>query len=237
MAVRHPVIGVEGNIGIGKSTLIDEALAFLKKDFGFIQPMAFREPVDDEANATPFLLDYYKDPHRWSFTQQVDFLTRRVDIQEMAQLWAKTYGPALIDRTFYGDTSFFWKCLKDGTTTQREFDTYEHIYETFSRRVHLPTALIYLRCDPEILLDRIKRRARPGEEGITLDYLQGIEHNNDAMVEVLRQQGVYVEPVSWDLDRAAAQDRAPEIKAVLKRILAWRGPDLFTEKHRRIAGV
>jgi deoxyadenosine/deoxycytidine kinase len=35
-------------------------------------------------------------------------------------------------------------------------------------------AIIYLKCSPELCLERIKKRNRKGEEGITIDYIKKV---------------------------------------------------------------
>ena len=82
--LRFPVVVVEGNIAVGKTTFVNEAVKYLGAN-----AMLFREPVDSEINATPFLLDFYRDMERWAYTQQVDFLTRRFNIQLEAQFHAR----------------------------------------------------------------------------------------------------------------------------------------------------
>lgn len=39
-------------------------------------------------------------------------------------------------------------------------------------------AIIYLKCSPELCLERIRQRGRKGEEGISLDYLRKVHERH-----------------------------------------------------------
>ena len=45
--------------------------------------------------------------------------------------------------------------------------------------------MIYLRCDPELCLKRIKQRGREGEEGIPLDYLRKVHERQEEWLKTL----------------------------------------------------
>jgi hypothetical protein len=68
-AARPKIIAVAGNIGAGKSSLVD----WLSKQLGMVP---FFEPHDEN----PYLADFYKDMHRWAFQSQLFFLIRRYQI-------------------------------------------------------------------------------------------------------------------------------------------------------------
>ena len=90
-------IVVAGNIGAGKSTLVQ----LLSDRLGFTP---FFEPVNDN----PYLSDFYKDMQRWSFHSQLYFLTRRLRIHK--QLLAAE-GSVVQDRSVYEDAEIFARNL------------------------------------------------------------------------------------------------------------------------------
>ena len=59
-------IAVAGNIGSGKSTLTK----MLAKHYGW-------EPRFEAVDRNPYLEDYYRDIHRWSFNLEIYFLKER----------------------------------------------------------------------------------------------------------------------------------------------------------------
>ncbi len=71
-AARPKIIAVAGNIGAGKSSLVD----WLSKQLGMVP---FFEPHDEN----PYLADFYKDMHRWAFQSQLFFLIRRYQIHRI----------------------------------------------------------------------------------------------------------------------------------------------------------
>jgi len=67
-------IAVAGNIGVGKSTLVEMICERLD-----CQP--FYEPVAEN----PYLSDFYKDMQTWSFHSQIFFLTHRLRIHQSSR--------------------------------------------------------------------------------------------------------------------------------------------------------
>ena len=155
-------IAVAGNIGAGKSTLVD----FLCRTYG-IQP--FFEP--NEAN--PYLRDFYKDMKRWSFHSQIFFLSHKTRIhQELDQ----TPGTVVLDRTIYEDAEIFANALfLSRKINKRDWQTYSELYATLCRSLKPPDLMIYLRCPIRTLRRRIKLRGREMEKDIPLSYIKRLD--------------------------------------------------------------
>jgi len=71
--IANPFVGIAGNIGVGKTTFTE----IVGKHFGWKE---FYESVADN----PYLDDFYRDMHRWSFNLQIYFLT--IDLQVRLKL-------------------------------------------------------------------------------------------------------------------------------------------------------
>ena len=71
MAGEKIYIAIAGNIGAGKSTLVE----FLTSTYG-VAP--FFEPNDDN----PYLADFYQDMNAWSFHSQIFFLAHKFRIHQ-----------------------------------------------------------------------------------------------------------------------------------------------------------
>ncbi|MCA9774634.1 MAG: deoxynucleoside kinase [Myxococcales bacterium] len=160
---RQRYIAVEGPIGVGKTTLV----RILAERFGF-------ETVFEQVEDNPFLPKYYKDPKRWAFSTQLNFLLSRFQQQrDLAQgdLFAKGI---VADYLFAKDEIFAAMTLQP-----EELDLYYRVYELLKIRVAVPDLVVYLRARPEILLSRIKRRAIVYERAIGSDYLEALTQAYD----------------------------------------------------------
>ncbi|MFZ9888309.1 MAG: deoxynucleoside kinase [Myxococcota bacterium] len=152
-------IAVAGNIGAGKSTLVD----FLCRTYG-VQP--FFEPNDDN----PYLEDFYADMNAWSFQSQVFFLSHKFRIHQQLE---DTPGVVVQDRTIYEDAEIFATALHASRKmSDRDFRTYHELYATICRSLRPPDLMIYLRCPMRTLRKRIRLRGRQMEQDIPVAYLK-----------------------------------------------------------------
>lgn len=151
-----------GNIGCGKTT----AAKLVSQNLGF---ELFDEPVIDNR----FLRNYYADMKRWSYTLQMEFLIRRVEHHELIQTVPKS---CVQDRSLYEDPEIFAKYLHGlGNMTDDELKLYLEYFDRLNRHLIRPDLIIFLQVDDvHILLDRIRKRGRVEEQGITEDFLQGL---------------------------------------------------------------
>ena len=95
--MRKAIYSVEGNIGSGKSTL----LSLIKEQISAIQVVP--EPVADWQNVSKFnLLEiYYKDPHRWAYTFQLNAVaTRMKGLRDLLSMMKQQP-----DNTFFSERS------------------------------------------------------------------------------------------------------------------------------------
>lgn len=151
-------VAVAGNIGVGKSTLVE----LLCERLGW-QP--FYEPEAEN----PYLADFYRDMHNWSFHSQVFFLTRRL----RAHRQLLDHPTSVIqDRSVYEDAEVFALNLQlQGFMSKRDYETYRALYEVLGEFLPPPDLVVYLRASVPTLLSRIDRRGRAYERTISAEYL------------------------------------------------------------------
>ena len=155
-------IAIAGNIGAGKSTLVD----FLTQTYG-VEP--FFEPNDDN----PYLPDFYRDMKRWSFHSQLYFLSNKFRIHQELD---RTAGVVVQDRSIFEDAEIFATALHDmRQMDDRDWNTYWDFYQTILRSIKPPDLMIYLRCSMRTLRRRIKLRGRDMEQDISLSYLKRLD--------------------------------------------------------------
>ncbi len=163
-------ITVAGNIGVGKSTLVE----MICQRIGF-QP--FFEPVTEN----PYLADFYTDMNAWSFHSQIFFLTHRVRLQ---QLLMQSPGSVIQDRSIYEDAEIFARNLYlQRKMDERDYQTYHALYQTLTEFLVPPDLVIYLRASVSTLVERIKNRDRFYEKEIPEDYLAQLNNLYESWIE------------------------------------------------------
>ena len=222
-----------GLIGSGKSTLSREISDALGPDTLWLS-----EP-DEQGGRNPYLSDYYADPKRWSLTMQVHLLGTRFRQHLQAQWRAmNTDDDAVLDSSYWQDTSFARLQRKMDLMDQREFDTYSSLYHAMTAHVLLPNVCIRLLVSPETSAQRIAYRmerqtGRKCESVIDLQYLRDLDNEIAHMTSVLKAQGVLVIEVPWDEDRKTSDSRAEIVRDLARRIRDLTPANPFLDLHRR----
>lgn len=154
-------VAVAGNIGVGKSTLVEMLSARLGWE-------PFFEPVTEN----PYLADFYAAMDQWSFHSQVYFLAHRL----RAHYNLAAHPSSVVqDRSVYEDAEIFARNLYlQGHIQDRDYQTYRDLYETTMRFLPAPDLVVYLRASVPTLLNRISNRGRTYEQTISPDYLESL---------------------------------------------------------------
>lgn len=162
-------IAVAGNIGVGKSTLVER----LTERLGW-------EPVYESVAENPYLSDFYADMPRWSFHSQVFFLARRLR-QHHGLL--RNGRSTIQDRSVYEDAEIFARNLHEqGALSARDWACYYDLYETLAALLPPPHLVVYLQASVETLQRRIAQRGRAYERNISADYLHRLNRLYDDWV-------------------------------------------------------
>lgn len=152
-------IAIAGNIGSGKTTLATQ----LAKHLGY--EAEYEDPTNN-----PYISDFYNDMTRWSFSLQIYFLQSR--LQQTVNI-QKSGRNVVQDRTLYEDAEIFApNLLAMGLLSQRDYDTYQQLYDSVKHLVKPPDVVIYLRAGISTLVDQIANRDREYEDNIRIDYLK-----------------------------------------------------------------
>jgi deoxyadenosine/deoxycytidine kinase len=154
-------VAVAGNIGVGKSTLVEMLCEKLNWT-------PFYEPVAEN----PYLADFYRDMEAWAFHSQIFFLTHRLRAHHQL---AQHPTSAIQDRSVYEDAEIFAHNLfLQGHIHPRDYDTYRELYLTLVELLPPPDLVIYLRASVPTLVSRISLRGRDYEQTIPADYLSSL---------------------------------------------------------------
>ena len=166
---KHLVV-VAGNIGAGKTSLTERIGARLGWWTGY-------ESVSDN----PYLPDFYADMRTWSFHLQVFFLGHRAEQYLEA---ARDSRSAILDRSIYEDAYIFARALHHmGNLSERDYLAYRRLFELVVQGLPKPNLLIYLKAPVSVLIERIHRRARNIETGISAEYLSLLDSFYDEWLQ------------------------------------------------------
>jgi deoxyadenosine/deoxycytidine kinase len=167
--MKKRFIAVAGNIGVGKSTLVE----LLSKRLGWAP---FFEPVGEN----PYLEDFYRDMRSWSFPSQIFFLTRR--LRAHRQLLDHPTS-AIQDRSVYEDAEIFAQNLfLQHQMTERDYQTYRELYLVLTEFLPPPDLVIYLKASVGTLRNRIGQRGRSYEQEMPVAYLERLNELYEAWI-------------------------------------------------------
>jgi deoxyadenosine/deoxycytidine kinase len=181
----HPIIvSIDGNIGSGKSTNVDDLKQYFKnkgtEDIIFVQ-----EPVGEwnsvlDISGTPILTNFYKDPKQYAFRlQMLAYISRLALLRDVAK---KGYKYIITERCVGTDRNVFSKMLYDkGDIAHDEYTIYNKWHDEFSKDVPV-SAIVYIRATPETCLLRVNIRAREGEN-IPIEYLEECHRYHEEWIE------------------------------------------------------
>lgn len=159
-----------GNIGTGKTSLTE----LIGDQLGW--RTAYESVADN-----PYLPDFYADMKLWSFHLQVYFLGHRADQHINLALNEQS---AIIDRSIYEDAHIFARALHHlGNLTDRDYEAYLKIYQLILTVLPKPDLLIHLKAPVPVLINRIRKRARDMETGVSVDYLSLLDRFYEEWIE------------------------------------------------------
>ncbi|XP_034241722.1 deoxynucleoside kinase-like [Thrips palmi] len=165
-AVKQPVIVyIEGNIGVGKSTLLKKL-----EEKGYL---VVQEPVSQWTNyhGINFLELYTQDMQKWAFT----FQSMVLSTLWQAQLEAiQQENPVIIaERSLHSVVKMFAKTQKDaGFMNEEQYVLLDNTAKTMVSQYKRKEYFIYLRGGVSTAYKRIHKRARDEESTLSKGYIQ-----------------------------------------------------------------
>lgn len=163
-------ICIEGNIGVGKTTLSEKLSGLLGAPL-----------VLERFGKNPFLPSYYREPERFAFPVEMFFLYDR--IQHWKEV-ARELGPFYVaDYHLQKSQVFARNSLNDN-----EYRLFEDYFRLFSEQVAAPQLLIYLDASEEMLLKQIEKRGREYEKSIPRDYLESLRLTYEQMLPMMKSE-------------------------------------------------
>ena len=148
-------VAVEGNIGVGKTTLAKR----LARTFNY-------DTLLEQAQENPFLERFYLDRKAHALPTQLFFLFQRSrQFQELRQ--GDMFEPVRVADFLIDKDPLFARATLDSD----ELALYSKVYEQLTIDAPRPDLVVYLQAPVDILLQRIRQRGILSEQAIDRDYL------------------------------------------------------------------
>jgi deoxyadenosine/deoxycytidine kinase len=189
------IISIDGNIGSGKSTMLEYLEAYLgnyiykkrclfsiKYDIVYV-----KEPVDEWLNICDekknTILDcFYKDNTKYAYLfQNLAFITRYTSI--INKINKNKNQIIIVERTTETDRNVFAKMLYDSKNISTlEWNVYNFWYDSLTINID---KYIYIDTNVENCVKRIQKRNRKSEMSIPEEYLENLQkYHNDWMTSI-----------------------------------------------------
>lgn len=192
----YTYIALEGVIGVGKTSLT-----------GMLAEHLNGRCVLEAVDANPFIVDFYRDQRSFAFKTQLFYLISRFKQQLDIPQPDLFQSPVIVDYVFQKDRIFANVNLDDN-----ELELYNTLCDVLEPRITPPDLVVYLQASTERLLERIKKRGRDFERGMSREYLEALNtayndlffHYSDAPVFIVNTDEIdFVENRSHFEDLAA----------------------------------
>jgi deoxyadenosine/deoxycytidine kinase len=192
------IISIDGNIGCGKSTIIEN----LKKTYINDNIIFLEEPLNEwnkiKDGEKTILEKYYENIEKYGFCfQMMTFITRYIIIKDIID---KNPNAIIVtERSLYTDKYIFAKMLYETKKLDNiEYQVYNKWFNQFINTLP-PHKYIYILSDPTNCLSKIKYRNRKGESNIDIEYLELCKKSHDEMFTKI-QPDMIINNDNYDLN-------------------------------------
>ena len=195
---------IEGNIGSGKSTLIQSLKEFTQiagMSVIFVdEPVSQWEGIQNEDGKNMIEL-FYGNPARYAFTfQMMAYISRLALLQEAI----RNHPNAIIitERCLLTDYHVFAKLLYENKSMlKEEYTIYQKWFHYFQKEIQL-SGIIYVQTDVFVAHERCQKRARLGETSISFDYLSQCDEKHEEWINQETTDTLIIDNNTTDCDSA-----------------------------------
>lgn len=186
--VDRAVIAVEGNIAAGKTTAIELfRRSFAKSVHEYYQENPsesfLKEFYDDQKGLADLFQFYMMQKSSWATSPHNEPKHRVCNSDQTVC--------RIVDRSHYGNAIFAIAQVLLGNMSRKKFKLYLVGLEEFN--VCLPKLVLYICTPPAECLARKKKRGRPSESNIGIEYLQLLDDIHERFFDALESSELGVE--------------------------------------------
>jgi deoxyadenosine/deoxycytidine kinase len=183
------------------------------------------EPVE-KWRQSGILEKFYNDKKKYALEMQWNVVkTRHDDIQEvLSKSESLDNKVVLLDGHVQTDRHGFVQTLYEGgNMTKRDKAKYEHKFdELMPNGIEENEFFVYLRCEPEVCLERASIRARSEETGIALSYLKHLHKNFEIFSKREELKGRII---TLDVSKKTLQETAIILNSIINNLAKHRNLD------------
>ena len=173
-----PLFTIDGIPGSGKTTLLRQ-LSNLKEINGKEVIVVFENDKDWQENG--LLEKYYESPDKYGFLFQLYVVVTRAHTLH-AMVADHPNAVIISERVPLSDYMFASFMHSTNKMWELEYNLYKSVYNDL-KPIRID-GRIYLNCEAEVALERCKQRNRPGEQHLTLEYLEALTEFEDDFYDV-----------------------------------------------------
>ena len=169
--MNYKSISIEGNIGVGKTTLAK----LLSNYLGY-------KIILETFENNPFLKDFYENLNKNALPLELFFLAERYELLKLNSedmFFSGTVSDFIFDKS---------KLFAVNTLKDYELNIFNKIFSLMKKSVKNPEILIYLHSDLSSLQNKITKRGREYENNIQSDYLKKL---NDTYLDYINKRSEF----------------------------------------------
>lgn len=170
--LKGKVIGIEGNIGVGKTTICHKIKSHL-------QTLGYKAKVFEEKVDGYVLEEFIENIESATPIFQLTMLEKRKEIHRDAIKESRNSGTiCIIDRTLIGDYIF-------AQVNRKHFSDKQWVRYMNALKIDLPKPdyVVLMNAEPEICIQRMMNRDRRGEDKYDKDYIKAL-HDAHQKIEI-----------------------------------------------------
>lgn len=185
------IISIEGNIGTGKSTIVQE----LQKRYTKSEEIIFvKEPVDiwetiKDKDGRTIIEKFYENQSQYAFQFQMMALTTRLSILRKTIEENKLCKVVICERSIEADRNIFAKMLYDDEIiSEIDYSIYKLLFNEYINQFNID-GFVYINSNADTCYRRVAKRSRMGESNIELSYLEKCKKYHDDWLCNINQNG------------------------------------------------
>ena len=152
-------IEIAGVLGTGKTTIA----SLINPDW----------VIHEDFDSNPFLASFYKNPAKYAFETEFSFL-----FQHYHQIKESEQKNQVCDFALVQDLAYARMGLEG-----KRFRLFKNTYQSIIEEVQHPNVLIYLSCEPNIILQRIRKRNRDNEKAVDFSFINLLQWHLEKEIE------------------------------------------------------